>query len=116
MKTHLNKTLSAVAICLTIVTTGSQAWDGGNGSGYDSVGYRGGGSCNNPNPYYAGAYSGGWNGAYCNGGGYGGSSSFGNKYGQWGNGNGGTLNGIAAIVAAFAPMLAQPQQQIIVRQ
>lgn len=97
-----------------MATAGSWAWDGGNGSGYNSVGYRGNGACN-PTPYYEGAY-GGWNGG-CGGGGWGnGSSSFGNKYGQWGNGNGGTLNGIAAIVGAFAPILAQPQQQVIIRQ
>lgn len=54
--------------------------------------YGGGGGCG-----YGGYYGGGW---------YGNSSSFGNQYGQWGNGQGATLNGIAAIVSAAAPILA----------
>jgi hypothetical protein len=103
-----------IAIVIIGLTISAQAWDGGCRGGYYSGGY-------NPAPcyqsaamgrYYGGGCGGGWNG-----GGYGwGSSSFGNQYGQWGNGQGATLNGIAAIVGAFAPLLAQPQQQVIIRQ
>jgi len=46
--------------------------------------------------------------AQCYGGGYygGGGCGYNNRYGMWGNGQGATLNGIAAIVAAAAPILA----------
>lgn len=61
--------------------------------------------------YYGGSPCG-----YGNYGGYGypNSSSFGNQYGQWGNGQGATLNGIAAIISAAAPILAP--RPVIVQQ
>jgi len=52
-----------------------------------------------------GNYGGGW---------YGNSSSFGNQYGQWGNGQGATLSAIAQIVSAAAPILAP--RPIVVQQ
>jgi hypothetical protein len=61
--------------------------------------YGGGGGC--ANGYYGGY-------------GYPNSSSFGNQYGQWGNGQGATLNGIEAIVSAAAPILAP--RPVIVQQ
>jgi hypothetical protein len=110
-----------IAVIITIgLTISAQAWDGGCAGGYYGGGY-------NPAPavqsyqmgrYYQGGRCGGWNGGY-GGAGWGagyGSSSFGNQYGQWGNGQGATLNGVAAIIGAFVPLLAQPQQQVITRQ
>jgi hypothetical protein len=58
-------------------------------------------------------YGGGGGCAYGNYGGWNNSSSFGNQYGQWGNGQGATLNGVAAIIGAAVPILAprpMPQQ------
>jgi hypothetical protein len=108
------KMVAVIIIGLTLIS--AQAWDGGCRGGYYSGGY-------NPAPcyqsaamgrYYGGGGCGGWNGGGA--GLWGTSSSFGNQYGQWGNGQGATLNGVANIIAAFAPILAQPQQQVIVRQ
>jgi len=61
--------------------------------------YGGGGGC------AYGNYGGGW---------YGNSSSFGNQYGQWGNGQGAPLRAIAQIVSAAAPILAP--RPIVVQQ
>lgn len=108
---------SLLAFILTGLTIHSLfSWDGGCGGGYYGGGY-------NRAPavvsYQMGRYYGyGGCGAYGGyGGGYwGGSSSFGNQYGQWGNGQGATLMGIAAIIGAAVPILAPPQQQVITRQ
>ena len=60
-----------------------------------------------------------YGGSPCAYGGYGGygypsSSSFGNQYGQWGNGQGATLSAIAQIISAAAPILAP--QPVVVQQ
>jgi len=112
----MKKVLAIVIIGLTI---SAQAWDGGCAGGYYGGGY-------NPAPavqsyqmgrYYQSGGYGGWNGGGCGGGyGAGWGSGYGNSFGQWGNGQGATLNGVAAIIGALAPILAQPQQQVIVRQ
>lgn len=55
--------------------------------------------------FYGGGYGCG-GGGYYGGYGYGyGSSSFGNQYGQWGNGQGATLSAIASIIGAAQPMM-----------
>jgi len=57
-----------------------------------------------------------YGGSSCAYGGYGypNSSSFGNQYGQWGNGQGATLSAIAQIISAAAPILAP--QPVVVQQ
>jgi hypothetical protein len=107
-----------IAIVITSLTISAQAWDGGCAGGYYGGGY-------NPAPavqsyqmgrYYQSGGYGGWNGGGCGGYGAGWGAGYGNSFGQWGNGQGATLNGVAAIIGALAPILAQPQQQVIVRQ
>ena len=106
----MKKLLAMVITGLTLHSAFS--WDGGCRGGYYGGGY-------NPAPavqsYQMGRYYG--YGGY-GGGGYGGwgsSSSYGNQYGQWGNGQGAKLMGWAAIIGAVAPILAPPQQQVITR-
>jgi len=62
-------------------------------------GYYGGGGC------YGGGYYGGW-----------GNPGYGNQWGAYGNGNGATLYGVAAIAGAVAPVLATAVQTINVQQ
>jgi hypothetical protein len=93
MKTPL---VSLLGIMISVTAANAQ-WYGDCGAYVNQrfVRYNyygdGGGGCAN-------GYSGGY--------GYPNSSSFGNQYGQWVNGQGATLNGIAAIVSAAATILA----------
>lgn len=97
----LNAMKTLIASLVVIILTASAAnaqWYGDCGRAYVNQRfvrcnyYGSGGGC--ANGYYGGGY------------GYPNSSSFGNQYGQWGNGQGATLSAIAQIISAAAPILA----------
>ena len=101
-KTMKTLIASLVVIILTATATNAQ-WYGDCGAYVNQRFvrynyYGGGGGC--ANGYYGGGY------------GYANSSSFGNQYGQWGNGQGATLSAIAQIISAAAPILA-PRQVVV---
>ena len=98
------KTATASIFCIIITLTAANAqWFGDSGAYVNQrfvrYNYYGGNSC------ASGCY-----GGY----GYPCSSSFGNQYGQWGNGQGATLSAIAQIVSAVVPILTP--RPIVVQQ
>ena len=87
--------LTCLVVIVTMAGTAKAQWYGDRGGCVNQrfvrYNYYGGNPC-----------SYGYYGGY----GYPNSSSFGNQYGQWGNGQGATLTAIAQIVSAAAPILA----------